>query len=158
METVPTGAKLSIFFPPGKGCMSQKELFYISVFLSPNPGVPNPRAMNRCRFIVCWELGHTAGVERWAKLKPFPLSNTHPAVCGKLSSTKSVLCTKKIGDCFPKHLPYLPLHESKKLIVASKYHSFSPYSPYACRTVYLYPDFNSRQSVDGIWNKLQKSQ
>lgn len=58
---------------------------------------------------------------------------THPAVCGKLSSTKSVLCTKEIADCCPKHLPYLPLHE-RKLIVASKYHGFSPHSPYACRT------------------------
>ena len=59
---------------------------------------------------------------------------THPAVCGKWSSTKPVLCSKKIGDCCPQHLLYLPLHESKQLIVASKYHHFSPYPPYACRT------------------------
>lgn len=37
----------------------------------------------------------------------------------------------------PSIIPYLPPHESKQLIVAGKYNSFSPYSPYACRMQYI---------------------
>lgn len=133
METVPTRAKLSFFFSPGKGCMLQKELFCISVFLSPNPGSTTPN-----HELVAFHclLGTGPHCRSWAVGKTETISPiyTHPAVCGKWSSTKPVLCSKKIGDCCPQHLLYLPLHESKQLIVASKYHHFSPYPPYARRT------------------------
>lgn len=60
--------------------------------------------------------------------------HTPPCSLRKMVFHKTSPLWQKDWDCCPQHLLYLPLHESKQLIVASKYHHFSPYPPYACRT------------------------